>query len=88
MSDEIPTLDGDVHTVPRDGAWLNEVGGHVVGGSFAVLDDAVAAGREEAERRGVAHRVDDESAVSGTAPRGGLTRAPEGSGQEPEGGSR
>ena len=73
MTDETPWTDRDVRTVPRDGAWVNEVGGHVVGGSFAVLDDAVAAGREEARQRGVEHRVDDESAVAGTAPEGGLT---------------
>lgn len=68
--------DDDVRTVPRDGAWLNEVLGHAVGGSYATLEEAVAAGREEARRRGVAHRVDDESAVSGTSDAGGpLTRS-------------
>ncbi len=69
--------DEDVHTVPRDGAWLNEVLGHVVGGSYATLEEALAAGREEARRRGVGHRVDDESAVAGTSDAGGLERRSE-----------
>ncbi|AEG44445.1 DUF2188 domain-containing protein [Isoptericola variabilis] len=69
--------DDDVHTAPRDGAWVNEVLGHVVGGSFASLEEAVAAGREEARRRGVEHRVDDESAVWGTSDAGGFVERPD-----------
>ncbi len=69
--------DPDVHTVPRDGAWVNEVRGHVVGGSFATLEDAVSAGQDEAGRRGVEHHVDDRSAVAGTSAKGGLTTLPD-----------
>ncbi|WP_179950981.1 DUF2188 domain-containing protein [Xylanimonas oleitrophica] len=72
MNDAGYPVDGDVRTVPRDGAWVNEVRGHVVGGSFATLEDAVEAGRAEAAQRGVAHHVEDESAVYGTSARGGL----------------
>lgn len=46
-----------VHTVHRDGAWRNEVGGQQVGGTSDHKDAAVAAGREEAIARGVEHHV-------------------------------
>ncbi|MDC7120870.1 DUF2188 domain-containing protein [Cellulomonas fimi] len=46
-----------VHTVPRDGSWVNEVGGQVVGGTHRTKDEAVAAGRDEARRRSTEHHV-------------------------------
>lgn len=46
-----------VHTVHRNGVWLNEVGGRQVGGSFDHKDTAVSAGRDEAVARGTEHHV-------------------------------
>ncbi|WP_431836561.1 DUF2188 domain-containing protein [Cellulomonas sp. Y8] len=46
-----------VHTVHRDGVWVNEVGGQQVGGSFDHKDAAVSAGREEAIARGTEHHI-------------------------------
>ncbi|VTR78959.1 hypothetical protein CHMI_03747 [Cellulomonas hominis] len=46
-----------VHTVHRDGLWLNEVGGQQAGGTFETKDPAVAAGRELAIARGLEHHI-------------------------------
>ena len=50
---------GDVHTVHRDGTWLNEVEGSrtPLDGTFDRKDDAVAAGRKDADARGVEHTI-------------------------------
>ena len=64
--------DDGVHTVPRDGAWVNEVLGLVVGGSFGTREEAEEAGREEARRRGVTHRVDPDGSTADSGPTGGL----------------
>ncbi|WP_315094144.1 DUF2188 domain-containing protein [uncultured Cellulomonas sp.] len=49
----------EVHTVSRDGLWINEVEGEPVDGGFLSKDDALAAGRDAAAARGVEHVVDD-----------------------------
>ena len=46
-----------VHTVHRDGTWMNEVGGQRVGATFATRDEAVTAGRDLAEERRTEHHV-------------------------------
>lgn len=50
---------GDVHTVHRDGKWLNEVEGSQapLDGTFDRKDEAVAAGRKDADARGVEHVI-------------------------------
>jgi hypothetical protein len=48
---------GWVHTVPRDGNWVNEIeDGEVLGGHDR-KEDAVAAGRDEAIRRQTEHVI-------------------------------
>lgn len=46
-----------VHTVHRDGAWVNEVAGQQVGGAYDTKDAAVAAGRDEAVALGTEHHI-------------------------------
>ncbi len=46
-----------VHTVHRDGKWLNEAGGQQLGGTYDQKDPAVAAGREEAIARATEHHI-------------------------------
>lgn len=46
-----------VHTVHRDGAWINEVGGQQVGPRHDTKEAAVQAGRDEAVARGTEHHV-------------------------------
>lgn len=46
-----------VHTVHRDGAWLNEIGGSQVGQTHTTKDPAVAEGRELAIARGLEHHI-------------------------------
>ena len=50
---------GAVHTVHRDGRWLNEVEGQArpIDDAFECKEDAVLAGREIARDLGVDHRV-------------------------------
>lgn len=49
-----------VHTVHRDGLWINEVHeGDPVDGGFLSKEDAVEAGRRAAEARGAEHVVHD-----------------------------
>lgn len=50
---------GAVHTVHRDGRWLNEVEGQAqpIDDVFEREEDAVLAGREIARDLGVDHRV-------------------------------
>ena len=57
-SEEVSVSEGNgVHTVHRDGAWFNEVGGQQVGGSYDTKDAAVSAGRDEAVARGTEHHI-------------------------------
>jgi hypothetical protein len=46
-----------VHTVHRDGVWLNEVGGAQVGDRYDHKDAAVSAGRELAIERKLEHHI-------------------------------
>jgi len=46
-----------VHTVHRDAAWINEVGGQQVGPRHDTKEAAVQAGRDEAVARGTEHHV-------------------------------
>jgi hypothetical protein len=57
-SEEVSVSEGNgVHTVHRDGAWFNEVGGQQVGESLDHKDAAVSAGREEAIARGTEDHI-------------------------------
>jgi hypothetical protein len=73
MTDDV-VPDEDVHTVPRDGAWVNEVLGLVVDGSFATQEEAAAAGREVARQRGVGHRIDAAGSPFDSGATGGQAR--------------
>lgn len=55
----------DVHTVHRDGVWINEVDGEPVDGGFLRREDAEEAGRAAADARGSRHVVDDDSRPRG-----------------------
>jgi hypothetical protein len=46
-----------VHTVHRDGVWLNEVGGAQVGDRYDHKDAAVSAGRGLAIERKLEHHI-------------------------------
>ena len=46
-----------VHTVHKDGLWINEVQGEPVDGGFLRKEDAVRAGRDAAIARGAEHSV-------------------------------
>ena len=49
---------GDVHTVHRDGKWLNTIeGGDDAGGTHATKEEAVAAGRDLARSRKAEHLI-------------------------------
>jgi hypothetical protein len=48
---------GWVHTVHRDGAWLNEIEGGQVLPRHRTKDEAVAAGRDRAQRDRTEHVV-------------------------------
>ena len=50
---------GDVETFHENGAWHNRIEGtgETIGGAHDTRDDAIAAGRDEAVRRGVEHIV-------------------------------
>lgn len=50
---------GAVHTVHRDGSWINEVEGQhtALGDSYPRKEDAVRAGRDEAMTRHVEHMI-------------------------------
>ncbi len=53
--------DGFVHTVFKDGMWVNQVeGGGTVGGSYPSRDIAVAVGRSVARSRQTKHLVHNE----------------------------
>lgn len=47
----------DVHTVHKNGAWINEVGGEQVDGNYATKETAIAAGRELAMRNKSEHVI-------------------------------
>ena len=52
---------GDVHTVHRDDAWINEIEGQAQeAGGFSSKEDAVKAGRGLAKRLEVEHVIHDE----------------------------
>ena len=49
---------GDIHTVHRDGRWLNEVeGGKRASNSAATKAEAVSVGRDMARDRNVEHHI-------------------------------
>jgi hypothetical protein len=51
-------LAGEIHTVHRDGKWLNEIaGGDRASNSFTTKEDAVAEGRRIAQDREVEHLI-------------------------------
>jgi len=57
---------GDVHTVYRDGAWRNEVGGGSdLDGTHDTKEDAVSAGRDEARKREVEHVIHNQDGTIG-----------------------
>ena len=59
--------DGFVHTVQRDGTWVNEIEGDegTLPGSHATKHVAVAAGRDEAIRRKSEHVIHNEDGSIG-----------------------
>jgi hypothetical protein len=50
---------GDVHTVHKDGHWVNEVEGVGQVSTFRTKEEAVAAGRSEAIGRRSEHLIHD-----------------------------
>jgi hypothetical protein len=59
--------DGFVHTVHKDGNWVNEIEGDegTLAGSHSTKDDAVAAGRQEAMRRKTEHVIHNQDGTFG-----------------------
>ena len=50
--------DGFVHTVHKDGEWINEIeGGAAFGGAHSTKEQAVAAGRERAQEENTEHVI-------------------------------
>ena len=50
--------DGFVHTVYKNGRWVNEIeGGSEFGGAHATKDDALAAGRARAQQDETEHVI-------------------------------
>jgi hypothetical protein len=65
-NEEADVADGFIHTVHKDGQWLNEVeGGSEFGGSHATKEDAVAAGRARAQRDGTEHVIHNQDGTIG-----------------------
>ena len=57
---------GDVHTVPHGGAWVNRIeGGEDMFGSYETKSDAVQAGRLRASQDGVEHLIHNEDGTIG-----------------------
>ncbi len=53
--------DGFIHTVFKDGQWVNELeGGAAFGGGYANKDEAVAAGRGRAKQDKTEHVIHDQ----------------------------
>ncbi|GEK20902.1 DUF2188 domain-containing protein [Cellulomonas xylanilytica] len=50
-------MSSSVHTVHKDGMWINEVQGEPVDGGFLRKEDAVRAGRDAALARGAEHAI-------------------------------
>lgn len=49
---------GFVHTVFKNGQWVNEVeGGEELGSGYATKEDAIAAGRDRADRDKTEHLI-------------------------------
>ena len=59
--------EGFVHTVHKDGRWMNSVEGdkEPLPGSFDTKQDAVETGRAEARRRQTEHVIHDEDGSIG-----------------------
>jgi hypothetical protein len=58
--------DGFIHTVYKDGQWVNEVeGGAELGGPHGTKEDAVAAGRESARADGTEHVIHNQDGTIG-----------------------
>jgi hypothetical protein len=50
--------EGFVHTVPKDGRWVNEIeGGETLGGIHATKDEAIAVGRARAQQDQTEHVI-------------------------------
>ena len=50
-------MSSGVHTVHKDGLWINEVEGEPVDGGFLRKEDAVHAGRDAAVARQAEHTI-------------------------------
>jgi uncharacterized damage-inducible protein DinB len=58
--------DGFVHTVYKDGAWLNEIeGGSELSGAYETKETAVANGQREAKQRQTEHVIHNQDGVIG-----------------------
>jgi uncharacterized protein DUF2188 len=58
--------DGFIHTVPKDGQWVNEVeGGETIGGVHATKEEAVQSGRARAQADHTEHVIHNEDGTIG-----------------------
>ncbi|MGE0363732.1 MAG: DUF2188 domain-containing protein [Vicinamibacterales bacterium] len=56
---------GQVHTVPRDGGWINEGGGETIGVAHDTKDTAIEAGRAAAREREAEHVIHNQDGTIG-----------------------
>jgi len=58
--------DGFIHTVFKNGQWVNEIeGGEAFGGSYANKEEAVAAGRGRAKQDKTEHVIHNQDGTIG-----------------------
>lgn len=58
--------DGFVHTVYKNGEWVNELeGGSAFGGAHSTKEEAVAAGRERAQQDKTEHVIHNQDGTIG-----------------------
>jgi Uncharacterized protein conserved in bacteria (DUF2188) len=57
---------GFIHTVHKDGQWINEVeGGSTFGGTHSTKEEALAAGRERARQDQTEHVIHNQDGTIG-----------------------
>jgi Uncharacterized protein conserved in bacteria (DUF2188) len=57
---------GSIHTVFKDGQWVNEVeGGEAIGGVHATKQEAVSSGRARAQQDRVEHVIHEQDGTIG-----------------------
>jgi len=55
----------EVHTVYKDGSWINEAGSETIGGKHDTKEQAAAAGRDAARDRKVEHVIHNQDGTIG-----------------------